>query len=451
MIKRSSIENKQINTDSSLSSRPINDIIDKPYLNVVKCGVVSSFLATSHKIERNSSDKLTNMTCISNISFNASDQQSKPDLSLYKINYFALFEGRESPIVSDFLKRNFHSFLFEDEDFLICTYQSFVNAFEKAQNTVVESDIPISSSYGLITLIIDNLCFIASLGCSRCIMSTYNGNNIYQMTKNQDLNNEEEKERIEKRGGKIQNFQNINYLMPEMKKCVRMISNDHPTLYDSVVPDVVSFQIKENADFLILMNQGVFDYLTNEEIVYHVFKAVKNLDLRHNSNNEDTYKAIVKEVIYNCIRKGNGGEDIDIIIIFFDNFVKNFIDPLQRVLRIDSVINAIETKIKLSNYSDNYFDFISNESAIVRYITIYDNNKKKEKKNDHKSEKSDKISEIEDKTSSLVSKSITISNSTGENKKKKSFCQRVFSCWTKAKEQESKSCNATQFELMKMQ
>ena len=61
------------------------------------------------------------------------------------------------------------------------------------------------------------------------------------------------------------------------------------------------------------------------------------------------------------------------------------------------------------------------------------------------------LSEIEDKNSSLVSKSITISNSTGENKKKKSFCQRVFSCWTKAKEQESKSCNATQFELMKMQ
>ena len=104
---------------------------------------------------------------------------------------------------------NVSGFLFEDEDFLICTYQSFVNAFEKAQNTVVESDIPISSSYGLITLIIDTLCFIASLGCSRCIMSTYNGNNIYQMTKNQDLNNEEEKERIEKRGGKIQNFQNI--------------------------------------------------------------------------------------------------------------------------------------------------------------------------------------------------------------------------------------------------
>lgn len=450
MIKRSSFENNQINLESISSYKSINDIIDQPYLNVTKCGIVSSFLATSHKNEKNSSDKLINMTCISNISFNASTQQSKPDLSLYKINYFGLFEGRKSPIVSDFLKRNFHSFLFEDEDFMICTYQSFVKAFEKAQNTVAESNIPISSSYGLIALMIDNLCFIASLGCSRCIMSTYNGNNIYQMTKDQDLNNEEEKERIEKNGGKIQKIQNINYLMPEMKKCVRMISNDHPTLYDSVVPDVVSFQIKENADFLILMNQGVFDYLTNEEIVYHVFKAVKDLDIRHNSNNEDTYKAIVKEVIVNCIKKGNGGEDIDIIIIFFDNFVKNFINPLQRVLRIDSVINAIETKIKLNNYSENYFDFISNGPEFVRYITIYDNDKK-ERKKEHKIENSDKISEIEEKRNSFVSKSITISNSIGENRKKKSFCEKVCSCFTKRIEQDSKSCSATQFELMKMQ
>ena len=429
---------KQSTSYSNNSTNTLSDNYQFPYINSSKCGIVSSFLATSHRKEKSYADSLNNITCISNITINSQEQCSQPDLSSYKINYFALFEGCDSSTASIYLKKNFHNYLFEDEEFLICTYQSFINAFEKCQIDIQSSNI-VTSSSGLIVLIVDNICYICSLGCSRCIMSTYNSNNIYQMTLEQNLNLEEEKERITKLGGKVEKFDGNNYLMPEMKECVRMVSNDNLSNYSTQVPDVVTFQIKDNVDFIIMMNQGIFDYLSNEEVVYSIYKSLKEIDIRKGAKVDETYFAIVKEIFTNSSKRGNDCDDMDIVIIFFDNFVKYFIDPLQRALKIENVMAAIENKIKYNNYAESYFDFITNQSALIRRITIYDEMKKKKNKKKNK----------EDQDRSIYG---SLSSSPNlSTKKKESFCSKLCSCCKSKQISQKKLSNSTQLELMKMQ
>ena len=430
---------KQSTSYSNNSTKTLSDNYQFPYINSSKCGIVSSFLATSHHREKSYADSLNNITCISNITINSQEQSSQPDLSSYKINYFALFEGCDSSIASIYLKKNFHNYLFEDEEFLICTYQSFINAFEKCQIDIQNIDM-LTSSSGLIVLIIDNICYICTLGCSRCIMSTYSSNNIYQMTLEQNMNLEEEKERITKLGGKVENLDGNNYLMPQMKECVRMVSNDdNLSNYATRVPDVVTFQIKDNVDFIIMMNQGIFDYLSNEEIVYSIYKSLKEIDIRKGAKVDETYFAIVKEIFTNSIKRGNDNDDMDIVIIFFDNFVKYFIDPLQRALKIESVMTAIENKIKYNNYAESYFDFITNQSALIRRITIYDEMKKKKNKKENKEIKE------QDEYGSLSS------SSNLSTKRKESFCSKLCSCCKSKQSSQKKLSNSTQLELMKMQ
>ena len=130
---------------------------------------------------------------------------------------------------------------------------------------------------------------------------------------------------------------------------------------------------------------------------------------------------------------------MDIVIIFFDNFVKYFIDPLQRALKIENVMAAIENKIKYNNYAESYFDFITNQSALIRRITIYDEMKKKKNKKENKEEKD---------RSSYGSLSSSPNLST---KKKESFCSKLCSCCKSKQISQKKLSNSTQLELMKMQ
>ena len=259
------------------------------------------------------------------------------------------------------------------------------------------------------------------------------------MTLEQNLNLEEEKERITKLGGKVEKFDGNNYLMPEMKECVRMVSNDNLSNYSTQVPDVVTFQIKDNVDFIIMMNQGIFDYLSNEEVVYSIYKSLKEIDIRKGAKVDETYFAIVKEIFTNSSKRGNDCDDMDIVIIFFDNFVKYFIDPLQRALKIENVMAAIENKIKYNNYAESYFDFITNQSALIRRITIYDEMKKKKNKKENK----------EDQDRSIYG---SLSSSPNlSTKKKESFCSKLCSCCKSKQISQKKLSNSTQLELMKMQ
>ena len=60
-----------------------------------------------------------------------------------------------------------------------------------------------SGSCALFVMMVNKRCYVANVGDSRAILSSHNGNIIYNVTKDHKPNMNTEKERIEMSGGKV--------------------------------------------------------------------------------------------------------------------------------------------------------------------------------------------------------------------------------------------------------
>jgi protein phosphatase 2C family protein 2/3 len=110
-----------------------------------------------------------------------------------------------------FFKKNLHENLFSSDEFplnpLIAIYQAYEKteldfesiAFDKENKKLLDK----SGSCALSALIIDEWCFITYLGDSRAIYSFDSGKSLYQVTRDHKPNDNVERARIIKAGGKI--------------------------------------------------------------------------------------------------------------------------------------------------------------------------------------------------------------------------------------------------------
>ena len=60
-----------------------------------------------------------------------------------------------------------------------------------------------SGSCAIFALIIEDTCYIANIGDSRCVMSSQNGKKIIALTNDHKPNDEKETKRIIENGGKV--------------------------------------------------------------------------------------------------------------------------------------------------------------------------------------------------------------------------------------------------------
>ena len=322
------------------------------------------------------------IACLSNISIRNNSEDINDEFPDLNISLFALYEGKFNSYISNILKTKLHQYIFEDELFLISTYEAIKNSFLKIKNEIIfesktEKFNDKSLANALIVIIIENSCYIINLGISRCIMSTSNGNNIYQLNYEHNLSYKLEKNRLINLGYTIKNegIQKLEENEFESYRCFSLNLSDVNNYINSE-PDILNFEIKETFDFIIICNKGVYNYLTNDEIIFNVYNVLKRLKTNHSLQTNDCYSEIIKEIIINSMKKGNSNINIDIIIIFFDNFVNNFVNPVQRSLKIDNVCENIKNKMNIKSYDLFYYDFIENQSLIKYNETIYNDKEK---------------------------------------------------------------------------
>jgi len=338
-------------------------------------------------INKNFQSSNDRIACLSNISIRNNSEDINDEFPDLNICLFALYEGKYNSYLTNILKTKLHQYIFEDELFLISTYEAIKKSFSKIKNEIIiennEKFNEKSLANALIVIIIENSCYIINLGISRCIMSTSNGNNIYQLNYEHNLSYKFEKNRLTNLGYVIKN-EGIKKLEDndlETYRCFALNLNDMNNYINSE-PDILNFEIKETFDFIIICNKGVYYYLTNDEIIFNVYNVLKRLKTNHSLQTNDCYSEIIKEIIINSMKKGNSQTNIDIIIIFFENFVNNFINPVQRGLKIDNVCENIKNKMDKKNYDLFYYDFIENKALIKYNETIY-SEKEKEKDNSY--------------------------------------------------------------------
>ena len=250
-----------------------------------------------------------------------------------KISYFAIFDGHGGEECSEFLKNNYMNYLIENANFPFDIKLSMIESFQKIEDDFFKlkckdnlEDSDKSGSCALVSVIFDNKIYIANIGDSRAIMSIGGGTKVRQLTADQKPDNIKEFERALKNGSKIYLDDNddpdrdeskIEFIkdkaelekMKEIKenskeeKIFRVYPSDLAVMrtvgdikakkkeFGGIpgtiinIPEVYIFDINSSDDFIVMGCDGIFDDLSNQEIVnaaWTVFKhraTEKNYDI----------------------------------------------------------------------------------------------------------------------------------------------------------------------------
>ena len=88
------------------------------------------------------------------------------------------------------------------------------------------------------------------------------------------------------------------------------------------IPDILGFKIDYNLDFLIMGSHGIYNKITNKDLIINVIETC--IEAIKNKNNKEKFvKSSIQNILNLCIDKGSK-ENISCIIFFFENFMNYF-------------------------------------------------------------------------------------------------------------------------------
>ena len=279
----------------------------------------------------------------------------------FNISYFSIFDGHAGKKCSDFLKKSFFEYLisspfFPDEP-IKAIRESFKKAesqfFQIAYDAKTKSLLDKSGSCALIMLIINNILYSINLGDSRALYSYDTGKWLMQITRDHKPNDEVEKRRIEKCGGKVYYANKIqkNGKEIELKEeyfgkgfsfpyrvspgglaVARTIGDFYAKLPElggkkglvSSDPCVNVLRIDDKSDFLIMGCDGIYDRLDNDRI----FKKIWEYKKKGKTIN-DIHKLCgqITDAIIKYSMEKDSVDNVSFIFVAFKNFENKMKDP----------------------------------------------------------------------------------------------------------------------------
>ena len=202
---------------------------------------------------------------------------------------FGLFDGHGGSKVSKFLQENFPIYLKKMMPFTNY-FQGFVNLFKVLDDQVRELNCPDAGSTATIVYIERQInkkyLYCINIGDSRCIIINKKG--IMRLSKDDRVEEPEEKERIIKEGGVIYNGRIYGVLM--LSRCFGDWNIKNYGV--SCEPHIAKIELNEDDLYLVIASDGVWDYMKDEE-----FKVLMETDV----NTMD----ICKDIITESLRKGS--------------------------------------------------------------------------------------------------------------------------------------------------
>ena len=219
--------------------------------------------------------------------------------------FFAVYDGHGGNGCSLYLKENLHHYI---KNFSKDSINEAINLVEEnfikneALNEKGEIKDP-SGSCGIIALIQQNKLIIANVGDSRLVL--FKKSSLFFSTEDHKPGSPSEKSRIEKAGGTIyqtpslfplhQNGKEIETpwrVLPGRLSVSRTFGdveakNENLGGMKNVVvalPDITEIELNDDFNFLVLGCDGIFDVLSNEEILECVKIAIKEKDIKDLTN-----------------------------------------------------------------------------------------------------------------------------------------------------------------------
>ena len=300
------------------------------------------------------------------------NQIKKPNSSKLKtwpkISYFGIFDGHGGEGCSEYLKDNFLQCLVKNQNFPIdikkCLTETFKEIEEKFFKEKCSSTEKCdgSGSCALTVLIFDNKLYIANIGDSRAILSLNGGTKIKQLTTDHKPDNPREFERVIKNKSKVYVDDSDEPVRDESKlvfikdksefekhkkRKEIIIFREYPsnlavtrTIGDVKVkkkefggkpgtiintPEIFLYDLTSADDFLVLGCDGIYDDLSNQEVINAAWYIYKNKSKEKNYDiNELTQDACDMVIKYAMEKKTS--DNLSCIIIGLEGlekFLKN--------------------------------------------------------------------------------------------------------------------------------
>ena len=310
-----------------------------------------------------------------------------------KISYFAIFDGHGGEECSEFLKENYDKYLIENKNFPFDIKLSMIETFQKIEEDFFKlkckedsfEDSDKSGSCALVAIIFDNKVYIANIGDSRAIMSINGGTKVKQLTVDHKPDNVKEFERALKTGSKIYLDDNddpfrdestLEFIkdkielekMKEIKnntddeKIFRVFPSDLAVMrtigdikakkkeFGGIpgtiinIPDIFIFEINSNDDFIVMGCDGIYDDLSNEEIVNAAWLVFKN---RGKEKNYDIHELSMEacDIIIKYGLEKQTTDNLSCIIIGLEG-VEKFLKNNQLKKKVNNSINNYKKEFK---------------------------------------------------------------------------------------------------------
>ena len=311
-----------------------------------------------------------------------------------KISYFGIFDGHGGEGCAEYLKENFLNYLIENKNFpfdiklsLIETFEKIEEAFfkEKCGTSLELSDR--SGSCALVSIIFDNKIYIANLGDSRAIMSVNGGTKVKSLTNDHKPNNPREFERAIKNGSKIYADDNddpdrdVSKLIfikdkSEFEKYKKtdnkkddIVFREYPsdlavmrTVGDikakrkeyggnpgTIInkPDIFIYDINSNDDFIVMGCDGIFDDLSNEEVINAAWIVFKNRAKEKNYDIHELSQEACDMIIKVALEKQTT-DNLSCIVIGLEGIEKH-LKMQQLKQKVNSNMNNFKKELKHSS------------------------------------------------------------------------------------------------------
>ena len=219
--------------------------------------------------------------------------------------FFAVYDGHGGNGCSLYLKENLHKYIknFSKEaikEAINITENNFMKERALDESGLVNDH---SGSCGIIALINKNKLIIANIGDSRLIL--FKKSSLFFMTEDHKPNSPKEKERIEKAGGSIYQSPSLIPIYQNGKKIeipwrvnpgrlsVSRTFGDVEAKYGYLggmqnivvaMPDITEIELDEDFSFLVIGCDGIFDVLSNEQILECIKIVIKEKKIENFKN-----------------------------------------------------------------------------------------------------------------------------------------------------------------------
>ena len=256
--------------------------------------------------------------------------------------FFAVYDGHGGNGCSLYLKNNLHKNITE------FSTKGIKTAIEITENTFLSSKaidynydlLDTSGSCGVILLIKKNKCIIANIGDSRLVM--FKNKRVVFSTSDHKPNTYIEKHRIESQGGSVYQttaaipiYQNGKLIEIPWRVCPGGLSVSR-TFGDIeskderfggkkgvvvALPDISEFELNDEYNFIVIGCDGIFDVLSNGEII-ECIKIVLKINKSKNKKINELCGDFASMIIKSALAK-ESFDNVSCIVIVFN--LKDFI------------------------------------------------------------------------------------------------------------------------------